>query len=150
MCVCSVMSDSSQPRGLWPTKLLCPWDSPGREIGAVWRSLLQEIFPTQGSNLHLLHLLHWHTDSLPLSHLESHFYVKMDLMHSWLGKALPLLLLFLTIPEYLVLMRFGYFIEIRSIWIAYLIKMLFENKTEDCYMIGRNTSSFTTKEPFLK
>ena len=29
MCVCvshSVMSDSLQPRGLWPTKLLCPWD----------------------------------------------------------------------------------------------------------------------------
>ena len=93
-----------------------------------------------------------------LCHLESHFYVKMDLMHSWLGKVLPLPLLFLTIPEYLVLMRFGYLIqrrqwhpiEIGSIWIVYLIKMLFENKTEDCYMIVRNTSSFTTKEPFLK
>ena len=48
------------------------------------------------------------------------------------------------------LMRFGYLIEIGSIWIAYLIKMLFENKTEACYMIVRNTSSFTTKEPFSK
>ena len=29
-------------------------------------SLLQGIFPTQGSNLHLLCLLHWHADYLPL------------------------------------------------------------------------------------
>ena len=28
-------------------------------------------FPTQGSNPHLLHLLHWQVDSLSLSHLES-------------------------------------------------------------------------------
>ena len=33
--------------------------------------LLQRIFPTQGSNLHLLCILHWQVDSLPLSHLES-------------------------------------------------------------------------------
>ena len=30
--------------------------------------LLQGIFPIQGSNLHLLHLLHWQVDSLPQSH----------------------------------------------------------------------------------
>ena len=30
------------------------------------RSLLQGIFPTQGSNPHLLHLLHWQAGSLPL------------------------------------------------------------------------------------
>ena len=29
--------------------------------------LLQRIFPTQGSNLHLLHLLHWQMGSLPLA-----------------------------------------------------------------------------------
>ena len=33
--------------------------------------LLQGIFPTQGSNQHLLHLLHWQADSLPLCHLSS-------------------------------------------------------------------------------
>ena len=27
----------------------------------------QEIFPTQGLNLHLLHLLHWQAGSLPLA-----------------------------------------------------------------------------------
>ena len=29
------------------------------------------IFPTQGLNLHLLHLLHWQAGSLPLRHLGS-------------------------------------------------------------------------------
>ena len=24
------------PHGLWPTKLLCPWDSPGKNTG-VWK-----------------------------------------------------------------------------------------------------------------
>ena len=33
--------------------------------------LLQGIFLTQGSNSHLLHLLHWQADSLPLCCLES-------------------------------------------------------------------------------
>ena len=32
---------------------------------------LQGIFPTQGSNLHLLCLMHWQAGPLPLSHLES-------------------------------------------------------------------------------
>ena len=30
-------------------------------------AVFQGIFPTQGSNLHLLHLLHWQADSLPLA-----------------------------------------------------------------------------------
>ena len=30
--------------------------------------------PIQGSNLHLLHLLHWQADSLPLSHLDMFFF----------------------------------------------------------------------------
>ena len=30
-----------------------------------------EIFPTQGSNLYLLHLLYWQADSLPQRHLGS-------------------------------------------------------------------------------
>ena len=30
MLSCSVMSDSSQPYGLQPTRLLCPWDFPGK------------------------------------------------------------------------------------------------------------------------
>ena len=52
--------------GLWSTRLLCPWDSPGKNIGVGCHSLLQGIFPTQISNLRLLCLLHWQVDSLPL------------------------------------------------------------------------------------
>ena len=40
-------------------------DSPGKNTGVGCHALLQGIFPTQGLNLHLLH---WHVDSLPLSH----------------------------------------------------------------------------------
>ena len=41
--------------GLRTTGLLCPWDSPGRNIGVCFHALLQGIFPTQGSNPNLLH-----------------------------------------------------------------------------------------------
>ena len=44
------MSDSLQPSGRWPARLLCPWDSPGKNAGVGCRVLLQGIFPTQGSN----------------------------------------------------------------------------------------------------
>ena len=30
---CSVVSDSLRPYGLWPTRLLRPWDSPGKNTG---------------------------------------------------------------------------------------------------------------------
>ena len=76
---------SLQPRGLYPTRLLCPWDSPGKNtgVGHVWQKplqyckvislqlikikekkkntgvgchfLLQGIFPTQGLNPGLPH-----------------------------------------------------------------------------------------------
>ena len=62
---CSVMSDSLQPHGLQPARLLCQWDFPGKNTGVGGHALLQGIFLTQGSNLSLLHLLHWQVDSLP-------------------------------------------------------------------------------------
>ena len=43
------------PHGPPSTRLLCPWDSPGKNSG-VGCHALQGIFPTQGSNLHLLDL----------------------------------------------------------------------------------------------
>ena len=54
----SVMSNSLQPHGLYPTRLLCPWISPGKNTGAGCHFLLQGIFLTQGSNPYLWHLLH--------------------------------------------------------------------------------------------
>ena len=49
-----------------PTRLLCPWDFPGKNAGVCCHFLLQGIFPTQGSNPGLLSLLHWQGDSLTL------------------------------------------------------------------------------------
>ena len=51
------------PHGLKPARLHCPWGSPGKNTGVGCRFLFQGIFPTQGSNLHLLLgrwiLYHW-------------------------------------------------------------------------------------------
>ena len=51
----SVVSNSQRPHGLQPTMLLHPWDFPGKSTGVGCYFLLQGIFPTQGSNLGLLH-----------------------------------------------------------------------------------------------
>ena len=59
------------PHGLKPTRLLCPWHSPGKNTGVACHSLLHGIFLTQGSNPHLLCLLHRWVDSLALNHLGS-------------------------------------------------------------------------------
>ena len=63
--VASVVWDSLWPHGLYPTRLLCPWDFPGKYTGVGCHALLQVIFPTQGSNPCLLY---WQVDSSPLSH----------------------------------------------------------------------------------
>ena len=42
-------------RGLLPTKLLRPWDSPGKDTGVGCHFLLEGIFLTQGSNPGLPH-----------------------------------------------------------------------------------------------
>ena len=52
---CSGMPNSLQPHRLQPTRLLCPWDFPGKTAGVGCHFLLQGIFPTQGSNLGLPH-----------------------------------------------------------------------------------------------
>ena len=62
---CSAMSISLSPHGLQPARLLWPWDSPDKKAIVSCHFLLQGIFLTQGSNLHLLSLLHWQADSLP-------------------------------------------------------------------------------------
>ena len=44
------MSNSRDPMHcLYPASLLCPWDFPGKNTGVRNHSLLQGIFPTQGS-----------------------------------------------------------------------------------------------------
>ena len=67
----SVMSDPLGPHGLQSTRLLCPRDSSGKNTGVGCHSLLQGIFLTQGSNLHLFCLLHYRQILYPTSHLGS-------------------------------------------------------------------------------
>ena len=61
----SLVSDSLWPHRRQPARLLCPWDSPGKNTGVGCHVPLQGIFPTQGSNLCLLH---WQAGSSALSH----------------------------------------------------------------------------------
>ena len=64
----SVVSNSLRPHELQPSRLLCPWNFPGKNTEMGCHFLLQGIFPTQESNPPLLDLLPWQEDSLPLSH----------------------------------------------------------------------------------
>ena len=60
------MSDSATPRTI-DCRALCPWDFPSNNTEVGIHSLLQGIFPTQGSNPCFLY---WQVGSLLLSHQE--------------------------------------------------------------------------------
>ena len=45
----SVMSDSLWPHGRQPSRLLCPWDSPGKNTGVGGHFLLQGGLPNPGT-----------------------------------------------------------------------------------------------------
>ena len=68
-------------RGLQPTRLLCPWDFPGKNAGVGCLFLLQGLFLTQGSNPCLLH---WQAGSLPLSHQGSPVVKRVPVANLWL------------------------------------------------------------------
>ena len=68
----SVLSNSLQRYGLQPTRLLCLWDFPGKNTGVGCHFFLQGIFPTQGSNMGLLHC------RLILHHLGSPQWLKVN------------------------------------------------------------------------
>ena len=59
------LSESLWPSGLWPARVLCPWDFPSKDTGVDYHFLLQRIFPTQGLNpdplLGRWVLYHWTT-----------------------------------------------------------------------------------------
>ena len=69
----SVVSDS-----LWPHGLLCPWNSPGKNMGVGCYFLLQRIFPTQGFKLGLLN---YRWTLYQLSHQDTTKYLFMN-VHS--------------------------------------------------------------------
>ena len=85
----SVVSDSLRPYGLEPARLLCPWDSPGKNTGVRSYSLLQKIFPTQQLNpspLHCRQILYRLEPSGTEDHVKNYivfipFYVTIYMFH---------------------------------------------------------------------
>ena len=77
----SAVFDSLRSHGLQPTRLPCPWNSPGKSTGVGCHCLLQGIFLTQGSNSGPLHCrrIIYH-----LSHQGSQEGVKGDSIHYFL------------------------------------------------------------------
>ena len=70
----SAVSSSLQSHGLQPARLLCLWNSPGKNTGVDCQFLFQGIFLTQESNPSFLHLLYyrqilycWTTGEAPLT-----------------------------------------------------------------------------------
>ena len=63
----SLQLSLGDPVDLQPTSPVSPWDSPGKNTGVGCHALLQGTFQTQGSNPHLLRLVHWQAGSLPLT-----------------------------------------------------------------------------------
>ena len=67
LSVTSVVSNSLWPMEE-PARVLCPWDSPGKNTRVGCCAFLQGIFLTQELNPHLQHLLHCRQALYPLSH----------------------------------------------------------------------------------
>ena len=105
MCMCPVLSDSLGHHGLQPPRFFCPWNSPGKNTEVSCHFLLQEIFLSQGSNPHLLHLLHWQADSLPLEPLgKPHKYI------CYIFKYLPIFITYMWIYKLHVFKIFFYYL----------------------------------------
>ena len=62
----SVVSSSLRLYRLYPARILCSWNLPGKNTGAGCPFLLQGIFSAQGLDPSILYLLHGQSDSLPL------------------------------------------------------------------------------------
>ena len=90
------MSNCLQSYGLWPARLLCPWNSPGNNTGVGCHALPQGFFRIQGLNPRLsLSLLRWQTCSLPPSpsgKSQSSWY-KFFMWPSWLSEKYPSIVL---------------------------------------------------------
>ena len=93
------MCDSSQPHGLQPARLLCPWNFPGKKTRVDCHLLLQGIFLTQELNLGLLHCrqvlyhLSYQQSSLtvPISCVPAEIHELPSNIFRWINLLCPLL-----------------------------------------------------------
>ena len=91
VCVCIQSSLTLQPHGLWPSRFLCPWDFPGKNMGVVamssprWSSQPQGWThvsciscivrkPSFSSCYYLFLLLYSHSSPLAGNHNTFHIY----------------------------------------------------------------------------
>ena len=85
-CVCALSCPTLQTHGLYPTRLLCPWKSPGKNTGVGSHFLLQGTFRTQRSNPCLLLdrwiLYHWASWEAPSDRVRDHIYLSNTLPQS--------------------------------------------------------------------
>ena len=72
---CVSVSNSSQPHGLRPGRLLWPWYFPSKNTGVGCHFLLLGIFPTHASNPHILRPLHWQAESVTSIHTSTLFFI---------------------------------------------------------------------------
>ena len=75
---CLLVAQSMKHHRLQPARLLSPWDSPGKDTGVGFHSLLQGIFLIQRSSLGLLHCR-----QIPyyLSHQESPYFLLFNSLY---------------------------------------------------------------------
>ena len=94
-------SDTTEWLNWTELRLLCPWNTPGKNTGVGCHFLLQGIFLTQGLNLCLLWLLNWQEYSLPLSHLGSPTFFGCPIYNCSLPSKLILHILFIFFLQHL-------------------------------------------------
>ena len=95
------------PMNCSPTRLLCAWDFPSKNMGVGYHFLLQEIFLTQGSNLSLLLgrriLYHWTNWEVPSLLSNTMGYPKLSLSFpapAWNQQFLQVALILFTFLEH--------------------------------------------------
>ena len=127
----SVMSDSLQHHGLQPARLLCPWDSPGKNTGVGSYSLLEGIFLIQRSNMDLLHcktiLYHLNHQGSPKCRHNSHYFSHCSLptdLSIWYMFSIYLLSFYFLSWEVLLLQTLHLGLVFKSILTTSLFQLL--------------------------
>ena len=113
VCLVTSLTNSLQSYQLWPVRLLCPWDSSGKNTGVGCHALLQGIFLTQGLNLHL-----YVTNISKLRGLKQ-FVANSHSLVGWLGSTVWFLLWLLTV----VTVRCGQYRGHGKAWLGWRFQM---------------------------
>ena len=148
------MSNSLQPYGPYPNSLLCPWDSPGKNTGVGCHVLLQGIFLTQRSKLHLFCFLRWLVCSLPLAP-PGKWVVVVIVGAFLLASSIPVVWLYLLVYFYIfsshLIYLFRTLVGLKRCWrnlVTWSVKVKFEcfSFKNDICMVGQK--GLWTTSPF--